>query len=105
MYAFHRAPWWPMAGFLIALAATLGGLVSTGLLAMRTYNERRPHLVAWSVTALALSIALAAMAAGFVAGFGATLFRAVEIGGALLAPVWLAVGVIVLIAQFVQVRF
>ncbi|MCW2886305.1 MAG: hypothetical protein QOE54_1364 [Streptosporangiaceae bacterium] len=94
-----------MAGFLIALAATLGGLVSTGLLAMRTYNERRPHLVAWSVTALGLTIALAAMAIGFVAGFATALFRAVEIGGALLAPVWLAVGVIVLIAEYVQVRF
>ena len=57
-----------MAGFLIALAATLGGLVSAGLLVMRTYNERRPHLVAWSVTVVGLTIALAAMAIGFVAG-------------------------------------
>jgi quinol monooxygenase YgiN len=94
-----------MFGFLIALAATLGGLVSTGLLVMRTYNERRPHLVAWSVTVVGLTIALAAMAIGFVAGYSTPLFRAVEIGGALIAPVWLAVGVIVLISHFVQVRF
>jgi quinol monooxygenase YgiN len=94
-----------MAGFLIALVATLGGLVSSGLIVMRTYNERRPHLVAWSVTVLGLTIALASMAIGFVSGFSAPMFRAMEIGGALLAPVWLAVGVIVLIARPVQVRF
>ncbi|MCW2899739.1 MAG: Antibiotic biosynthesis monooxygenase [Streptosporangiaceae bacterium] len=94
-----------MLNALIALVATIGALVATGLLVMRAYNQRLPYLVAWSLTSSGLSIGLTAMTIGFMAGFGSMLFRAMELGGALLAPVWLVLGVVELIAYYVQVRF
>ena len=90
---------------LIALLSTFGGLVASGLVLTRTFNERRPHLVAWSVTSVGLTVSFAAMGAGGLMGYSAPLFRLAEIGAALLAPTWLAVGVTVLIARLVQVRF
>lgn len=88
-----------------ALLATLAALAGTGLLIARAKSARLSYLVAWCVTLAGISIALGAMAAGFIAGFGSLLFRAMEAGGALIAPVWLALGMIVLISRPVQVRF
>jgi quinol monooxygenase YgiN len=90
---------------LIALLATLAGLAATGLLFARTFNERRPHLIAWSLAVAGLTLAVGAMAAGGLAGFSGMLFRLMEVGGALIAPVFLAVGVAELISHYVQVRF
>ena len=94
-----------MVDALLALLATLGALAATGLLVQRAYKDRLRHLIAWSVTQVGLSFALLSMALGFLLGFNGLLFRLVETGAALLAPVWLALGMIELIARYVQVRF
>ncbi|RAY15303.1 hypothetical protein DPM19_11390 [Actinomadura craniellae] len=90
---------------ILALAATLAALVALGTLLMRANSERRPFLAGWSLTLLGISIALGAMGLGFIAGFGGGTFRAIELGGALLAPIWLALGMVELMARLVQVRF
>lgn len=92
-------------GVVIALAATLGTFGGAGLLAAYTINDRRPYLIAWTVTLFGLSIALGGMTVGFMVGFGPTLFRGIQIGGSLLAPLWLAHGVVILVARQIQVRF
>ncbi len=46
----------------------------------------------WAAAALALTVALAAQSVGFASGFGAATFRAVQLSGLLLAPLWLAWG-------------
>ncbi|WP_344950226.1 putative quinol monooxygenase [Actinomadura miaoliensis] len=94
-----------MVDALLALPATLGALVATGLLISRASKDRSLYLIAWSVTMVGLSLALAAMAIGFLFGWAGPLFRVSELGAALLAPVWLALGMIELIARYVQVRF
>lgn len=94
-----------MVEALIALVATLAGFAASGLMATRVLNQRRPHLIAWSVTVLSLTVSFVAMTAGGLAGYSALLFRIAELGAALLAPVSLAVGVILLISRLVQVRF
>ncbi|MEW2359739.1 antibiotic biosynthesis monooxygenase [Spirillospora sp. NPDC029432] len=94
-----------MVDALLALPATLGALVATGLLVMRANKDRLLYLIAWSTTQVGLSLALISMLLGFLLGFGGPMFRVVQLGAALLAPVWLALGVIELIARYVQVRF
>ncbi|MGH3388071.1 MAG: putative quinol monooxygenase [Actinomadura sp.] len=94
-----------MVNVLLAILATVAALTGTGLLISRASGERLPYLVAWSLSLFGLSVTLAAMAIGFMVGFGPTLLRAMELGGALIAPVWLTLGVIELVAYYVQVRF
>ncbi|MFI0352409.1 putative quinol monooxygenase [Actinomadura sp. 9N407] len=79
--------------------------MATGLLVMRAYKDRLLYLIAWSTTQVGLSLALIGMTLGFVIGFNGPLFRVIQLGAALLAPVWLALGMIELIARYVQVRF
>jgi quinol monooxygenase YgiN len=94
-----------MVNVLLAILATVAALAGTGLLVSRALNERSPYLVAWSLSLFGLSITLVAMAIGFMTGFGPALLRTMELGGALLAPVCLALGVVELISYHVQVRF
>ncbi|GLW65826.1 hypothetical protein Arub01_40700 [Actinomadura rubrobrunea] len=79
--------------------------MATGLLITRASKDRSLYLIAWSVTMVGLSLALASMSIGFLLGWAGPLFRVSELGAALLAPLWLALGMIELIARYVQVRF
>jgi quinol monooxygenase YgiN len=94
-----------MVEALLALIATVGTVVATVLLVQRASKERLLYLIAWSLTQVGLSLALMSMTLGFLLGFNGPLFRIMEIGAALLGPVWLALGMIELIARPVQVRF
>ncbi|QKG22768.1 putative quinol monooxygenase [Actinomadura verrucosospora] len=94
-----------MVDALIALVATFGALAATGLLVQRAYKDRLLYLIAWSFTQVGLTLALLCMAIGFMAGFNGLFFRVMELGAALIGPVWLALGMIELIARYVQVRF
>ncbi|MER7543472.1 antibiotic biosynthesis monooxygenase [Spirillospora sp. NPDC127506] len=94
-----------MVDALLALLATLGALAATGLLIQRAQKDRLLYLIAWSFTQVGLTLALLCMAVGFMAGFNGALFRVMELGAALIGPVWLALGMIELIARYVQVRF
>ncbi|GAA4223658.1 hypothetical protein GCM10022254_01270 [Actinomadura meridiana] len=94
-----------MVDALLALLATLGALTATGLLISRAKKDRLLYLIAWSFTQVGLSLALLSMGVGFLAGFNGLLFRALELGAAMIGPVWLMLGMIELIARYVQVRF
>ncbi|MFI0370496.1 putative quinol monooxygenase [Actinomadura sp. 1N219] len=94
-----------MVDALLALVATLGALVATGLLISRANKDRLLYLIAWSFTQVGLSLSLLCMTVGFLAGFNGVLFRVAELGAALIGPIWLALGMIELIARYVQVRF
>ncbi|MBW8485027.1 putative quinol monooxygenase [Actinomadura parmotrematis] len=94
-----------MVEALLALLATLGALAATGLLVMRASKDRLLYLIAWSLTLVGISLALLCMTIGFLAGFNSALFRVLELGATLIAPLWLALGMIELIARYVQIRF
>ncbi|MEV0667092.1 putative quinol monooxygenase [Actinomadura luteofluorescens] len=94
-----------MVDALLALLATLGALAATGLLVQRAYKDRLLYLIAWSFTQVGLTLALLSMSLGFMMGFNGAFFRVMELGAALVGPVWLALGMIELIARYVQVRF
>ncbi|MBG0813971.1 antibiotic biosynthesis monooxygenase [Planomonospora sp. ID82291] len=90
---------------VIALAGALLAAVATGALVNRLRAEPTGWLVAWSVATAALCVSLGVMAAGHILGFGALTFRIYQVTGSLLAPLWLAVGVVRLLARKPAVRF
>lgn len=79
---------------LIGFAGVLVAAVATGLLAGRAVRHPRLGTILWTAAALALTVALAAQSLGFASGFGSATFRAVQLFALLLAPLWLAWGLV-----------
>ncbi len=90
---------------VIAFAGALAAAVGTGLLAGRLIREPRSDFAAWSGVMLALAVALGAQAMGFALGFSSATFRAAELCGLLLAPLWTAWGIVELAGQSAATRF
>ncbi|WP_204285762.1 putative quinol monooxygenase [Microbispora amethystogenes] len=93
---------------LVALLAFAGALlagITTGVLVGRLRDEPAGWLIAWSIATGALAVSLGAVAVGHLTGFGPLTFRAYQITGSLLAPLWLAVGVLQLLAEKAAARF
>jgi quinol monooxygenase YgiN len=91
--------------FLAAAISALAAAVLTGILVRRCTRLPRADLIAWSVGAAGLTIALAAQALGFHRGFAPTTFRAVQIGGRLIAPLALAWGLVEVAGRTFLARF
>jgi quinol monooxygenase YgiN len=90
---------------LIGFAGVLVAAVATGLLAGRCVRQPRIEFVLWTAATLGLTIALAAQSMGFSGGFGPVTFRAVQLFALLLAPLWLAWGLVELVAANEAARF
>ncbi|MEV7966651.1 antibiotic biosynthesis monooxygenase [Sphaerisporangium sp. NPDC088356] len=93
---------------LVAVTAFAGALfaaITTGILVGRLRDERSGWLIAWTITTSALCLALGAVAVGHLMKFGPVTFRVYQITGAFLAPFWLAIGMIQLLAQKAPAKF
>ncbi|GAA0374391.1 hypothetical protein Acor_42380 [Acrocarpospora corrugata] len=84
---------------VIAFAGAVLAAITTGALIGRLREERSGWLTAWIITTAALCLGLGAIAVGHVLGFGPLTFRIYQVAGVLLAPLWLAVGLIQLLAE------
>ena len=78
---------------LIGFAGVLVAAVATGMLAGRCVRQPRIGFIVWTAATLGLTIALARRAWASPAGWPAT-FRAVQVFALLLAPLWLAWGLV-----------
>ncbi len=90
---------------LIGFAGVLVAAVATGMLAGRCVRQPRVEFIVWTAATLGLTIALAAQCLGFSGGFGPTTFRAVQLFALLLAPLWLAWGLVELAVPNEAARF
>ena len=90
---------------LIGFAGVLVAAVATGLLAGRAVRLPRLDTILWTAATLALTVALAAQSMGFASGFGSATFRAVQLFALLLAPLWLAWGLVELVWPGEAARF
>ncbi len=90
---------------LIAFAGAAVAAVTTGALIGRVRDEREGWLIAWTIVTAGLCLSLGVAAIGALAGFNAVTFRVYQMTGALLPPLWLAIGVIQLLADKVPPRF
>ena len=91
--------------FVAALAGTVLAAAGTGLAIRLCVRQPRTDMVAWVLALAGLTVALAAQAAGYRRGFGPTTFRAIQLGGALIAPLSLAWGMTELAAKGLVARF
>ena len=90
---------------LVGFAGVLVAAVATGLLAGRCVRQPRIGFIVWTAATLGLTIALAAQSMGFASGFGPATFRAVQLFGLMLAPLWLAWGLVELAVGSDAARF
>src|SRR5215472_2923213 len=90
---------------LIGFAGVLVAAVATGVLAGRCVRQPRIGFIVWTAATLGLTIALAAESMGFASGFGPVTFRAVQLFALLLAPLWLAWGLVELAVANDTARF
>ncbi len=60
--------------------------VGSGVLLTRCFRAPRGDLIAWSVGLLGLLVSLGAQAMGYVSGFDPAMFRGMELGGQVIAP-------------------
>ncbi|MEV7009617.1 hypothetical protein [Streptosporangium sp. NPDC051022] len=90
---------------VIAFAGALLAIIATVALLSRLRDERKGWLIAWSLTTATLGVSLGVIGTGSLVGFGAATFRIYQLTGSLLAPIWLAVGVVQLIGHKPAVRF
>jgi quinol monooxygenase YgiN len=90
---------------LIGSAGVLVAAAATGMLAGRCVRQPRIDFILWTAATLALTVALAAQTMGFATGFGSTTFRAIQLLALLLAPLWLAWGLIELVVANEAARF
>src|SRR5260370_22833806 len=79
---------------LIGFAGVMVAAVGTGMLTGRCVRQPRMDFILWTAATLGLTVALAAQSIGFARGFGPGTFRAVQLSALLLAPLWLAWGMV-----------
>ncbi|MEU6719478.1 antibiotic biosynthesis monooxygenase [Nonomuraea sp. NPDC046802] len=90
---------------VLALAGALLAAVAAGALIKRLRDEPEGWLIAWTVAVASLCLSLAVIAIGYLMGFGTVTFRIYQVTGSLLAPLWLAVGLVQLLAEKAPPRF
>jgi quinol monooxygenase YgiN len=90
---------------VIAFAGALLAAIAAGALIRRIRDEPEGWLIAWTVAAASLCLSLAVIGLGYLMGFGAVTFRIYQVTGSLLAPLWLGIGLIQLLADKAPPRF
>jgi quinol monooxygenase YgiN len=93
------------------ISLTVSGLgaivaaIGSGVLLARCFRAPRGDIIAWSVALLGLFVSLGSQALGHLAGFDAAMFRAMEIGGQVIAPLALILALSETAARSGAVRF
>jgi quinol monooxygenase YgiN len=90
---------------LVAVLGAVVAAVGSGVLLTRCFRTPRGDLIAWSVGLLGLLISLGAQAMGYVSGFDSAMFRAMEIGGQVIAPLAFLVALTEVSARSTLARF
>src|SRR5215469_5593484 len=84
-----------------AILAAVGG----GVLLARCFREPRGDLLAWAIALLGLLVSLGSQVLGHLTGFDAAMFRGMELGGQVIAPLALALAMSEVAASKAAVRF
>jgi quinol monooxygenase YgiN len=89
---------------VVALGAVIAA-VGTGVLTARCARTPRIFLIGWTVAVFGLAVSLAAQGLGDLAGYSDPMFRAMELGAQVIAPLALSLGLVELIARGLPGRF
>src|SRR5215472_8855976 len=93
-----------IALIVVALGAVIAA-VGTGMLAAGSSQRPRIYFFAWAVALFGLAIGLGATTLGYVAGYGSLIFRAMEVGTQLIAPLALCVALVEVAGRSLAARF
>jgi len=93
-----------IALIVVALGAVVAA-VGTGVLAGRTSRAPRIYSIAWTVAVFGLAVGLGAATLGYLVGYGHLLFRAMELGAQLIAPLSLCLALVELAGRRLPARF
>jgi quinol monooxygenase YgiN len=84
-----------------AVLAAVGG----GVLLARCFRQPRGDLIAWAIALLGLLVSLGCQVLGHLTGFDAAMFRGMELGGQVIAPLALILALSEVAARSAAVRF
>src|SRR5580658_7561140 len=93
-----------IALFVVVLGALVAA-VGTGVLAARSTAAPKIYFVAWTVALFGLAIGLGAATLGYLAGYGDVIFRVMELGAQLLAPLSLCLALAETAGRGLPARF
>ena len=94
-----------MISLVVCGVGAVVAAVGSGVLLARCFREPRADLIAWSLALLGLLISLGSQALGHLTGFDPAMFRGMEIGGQVIAPLALILGLSEVAAKKTAVRF
>jgi quinol monooxygenase YgiN len=94
-----------MISLVVSGVGAVVAAVGSGVLLARCFREPRGDIVAWSIALLGLLVSLGSQALGHLAGFDPAMFRGMEIGGQVIAPLALILGLSEVAAKRTAVRF
>jgi quinol monooxygenase YgiN len=90
---------------LVSAVGAVIAAVGSGVLLALCFRGLRGDLIAWSIASLGLLVSLGAQAIGHLVSFDATIFRAMEIGGQVIAPLALILALSEVAAKSMAGRF
>ncbi len=94
-----------MISLVVSGVGAVVAAVGSGVLLARCFREPRGDIVAWSIALLGLLVSLGSQALGHFAGFDSAMFRGMEVGGQVIAPFALILGMSEVAAKKTAVRF
>jgi quinol monooxygenase YgiN len=90
---------------IIAGIGALAAAVGSGVLLARSFRGPRPDLIALAVALIGLLISLGAQTLGYLIGFDSAMFRAMEIGAQVIAPLAIILALSEVAARTLAARF
>jgi quinol monooxygenase YgiN len=97
-----------MSNAILLVFAAVGAVAAAagaGTLLARCFRAPRADLIAWSVALLGLLVSLGAQLLGYLAGYDAAIFRAMAIGGLVIAPLAVILGLTEVASKGLAARF
>jgi quinol monooxygenase YgiN len=90
---------------IIAGAGAVVAAVGSAALLARCFRGPRADLVAWTIALLGLLVSLGSQTLGYLTGFDGAMFRAMEIGGQVIAPLAVVLGMTEVASKGLAARF
>jgi quinol monooxygenase YgiN len=97
-----------MSNAILLVFAAIGAVAAAagaGTLLARCFRAPRADLIAWSIALLGLLVSLGAQLLGYLAGYDAAIFRAMAIGGLVIAPLAVILGLTEVASKGLAARF
>jgi quinol monooxygenase YgiN len=105
-YQICRAPLEAMdATVIVTFACAVLAAAGTGMLVGRCIRAPRMDIIVWACAVAAIAVSLSAQSLGAHSGYSSAPFRVVQVGAQLIAPLWLAWGMVELAGRGMASRF